>query len=367
MSHPRSSTAMSLLQLPAETLLQILKCAGSSFFCEEIARLTVCKQWFQFARLVCFKNLDLSQNTLQRMMRAWDVIDLRLLKDTMESLVLWLTGYKDWNALPVLFTDAGGEPDNRTAWTTLESDLTAWTATLESDLKKLATLVQGCPKLRTVRVHASNKIPIRFMLVSRHNYLTLPGIKPLISVKNLTSLDLDLCGSSLLSHPGGHLSFHICPEIAALLTVLMRLKLCMREICADVLRPPDHKSGLRLSEVIINLDLTEESKIATASQHSMSCTGLGLNFLEMKTNLEAQAKILAASMASPKIFRILFHLIPKFELLSLDVLTGKDMLLTEDIYEHKPWDADGATIMDDSDVEVESEISSLSTSFDESE
>ncbi|KAF2234929.1 hypothetical protein EV356DRAFT_428114, partial [Viridothelium virens] len=346
---------MSLLQLPAETLLQILDCAGSSFFCEKIARLTICKQWFQFARLVCFKDLNLSQGTLQRMMRSWDAVDIRLIKDTMESLTLRLMGYEDSSAIPDqrwnLFR--GGDDGRHT--------LTDWTATFEIDLKKLASLAQDCPKLRTVRIHASSEVYPIIAQLPRHDYLTIPGIKPFLPVKNLTVLDLDLCGSSLLSHPGGHVPFHICPDIGALLTVLRRLRLRMRRICADVLRPLDHESSLRLSEVIINLDLSEGPEIATAPPHSLSCNALDLNFLEMKTGLETQAKILAANMESPKIFRILSHSIPKFELLSVDVLTGKHMLLTEDIYEHKPWDADGATITDNSDAESESEISSLST------
>ena len=334
---------MPLLQLPAEILLQILDCVGSSFFREETARLTVCKQWFQHARLIYFKDLDLPQKTLERMMRSWNAIDLCLAKDTMESLSLWLMGCED--RISHLHADS--------------------TATFESDLKKLAILVQECPKLRTVRIHAASEIYPINMPLPRHNYLTRPGIKPFLSIKNLTVLDLDLCGSSLLSHQGGAISFHICPDIGALLTVLRRLRLRMRRICADVLRPPDHGSSLPLEEVIINLDLSEGPEITTVPPHSSTCISPATTFLEMKTDLEAQAKILAAKMASPKLFRILSHSVPRFELLSLDILTGKTMLLTEDIHEHKPWDADGATITDESDAESESEISSLSTFSDE--
>jgi len=56
--------------------------------------------------------------------------------------------------------------------------------------------------------------------------------------------------------------------------------------------------------------------------------------------MREQAEALAARMASPKTVRILTHSYPNFRRQSLDVLTGKTMILEGDV----AWDEDGETV-----------------------
>lgn len=59
-------------------------------------------------------------------------------------------------------------------------------------------------------------------------------------------------------------------------------------------------------------------------------------------------------MAFPKVMRILTHSLPQFETNTLDVLTGKTMILEDG----SAWDEDGNTV--EEGWESESEITSIS-------
>ncbi|KAI1649642.1 uncharacterized protein F4817DRAFT_27443 [Daldinia loculata] len=73
---------MSLLRLPPETLTQIFDQIGSYFFREDLGRLTVCNQWFEFALPACFKCITLSQKTL------WSLIASGILDSPKDYLSL---------------------------------------------------------------------------------------------------------------------------------------------------------------------------------------------------------------------------------------------------------------------------------------
>lgn len=61
---------MSLLRLPPEILIQIFDEASSSFFREDLGRLTVCRQWLEFALPTTFKNIVFSQETLRGLLAS---------------------------------------------------------------------------------------------------------------------------------------------------------------------------------------------------------------------------------------------------------------------------------------------------------
>ena len=75
--------------------------------------------------------------------------------------------------------------------------------------------------------------------------------------------------------------------------------------------------------------------------------------------MEKQAQALVAQMAAPKIVRILTHELPSIEMQAFDVLTGKNVRLSDSA----EWDDDGETIEDEVSDE-ESEISGLSSDDD---
>jgi hypothetical protein len=123
----------------------------------------------------------------------------------------------------------------------------------------------------------------------------------------------------------------------------------MRSICPDVLKPQDPNEKLHLSVVVINLSLTTNLPGITSAAHSKRCGSGARGLLQLKADIQEQAEALATRMASPKLMRILTHSLPQFETQSLDVLTGKTMILDDDM----AWDEDGKTVKEDSEPESE--------------
>lgn len=125
----------------------------------------------------------------------------------------------------------------------------------------------------------------------------------------------------------------------------------MRSICPDVLIPRDPNDSLQLSEVAINLSLTQNLPGITSAAHSKRCGSQDEGLLRLKADLREQAEALAAQMAFPRVVRILTRPLPQFDTQSLDVLTGKTMILEDG----SAWAEDGKTV-DEEDSEPESEI-----------
>lgn len=86
---------MSLFRLPNETLVQIFDQVGSSFFREDLERLTVCKLWFQFALPALYRSNSLSQETLRSLIASGAITQRSTLKNSLETLDLELNGYQD--------------------------------------------------------------------------------------------------------------------------------------------------------------------------------------------------------------------------------------------------------------------------------
>ncbi|KAI1441524.1 hypothetical protein F5Y02DRAFT_294216 [Annulohypoxylon stygium] len=356
---------MSLLRLPPEILTQVMDHVGSSYFRHDLGRLTVCKRWFIFARIACFNNLQYSQKTLRRLLSSQDVErSLLAIKGSLEILDLELKRFEDWSSIPEPLSN----PQDANIWDIFiwggdlgRVLLADWTTVLDNDLAQLAVTVKNSPRLRMIRIQASSERHPLLPHLPRRDYLSLSTVRALLSVENLTVLELDLCGTHLMPRQEHGDDFHVCTSIGALLTNLRRLRLRMRSICPDVLRPQHHDTDLRLSEVLINLSLSEKSPMTTAAAHSTRCGSTGGGFLQLKADIEDQAKALAARMASPKTIRILTHSFPHIETQSLDVLTGKNMTLADNM----EWEDDGETVEDHLDLESEISDDGFSTSSDE--
>ncbi|KAK4208227.1 hypothetical protein QBC37DRAFT_476111 [Rhypophila decipiens] len=304
-----ASFAIPLLRLPPEIVVQIFNEIGSFFFQQDLGRLSVCKQWFEFALPACFRHITLSRKTLSSLVTSGHIY---------EPSGYWLRALND-------------------------------VATLNNDLTKLATIVQQSPRLCNLR--------IRICSCNSHEPPNFPGCYPqpatiqaLLSVENLRLLVLDLSGCYLNSPSQQGDDHHLCPHINALLRTLRTLHVRMRSICPDVLKPRDSPNTLHLSEMVINLSLITNTDLATSAVHSKRCGSEGVGgFLQLKAEIEEQAKALATRMASPRKIRILSHALPQFEIRSLDVLTGKITVLDDDM----AWDEDGKSIRDDSEPESE--------------
>lgn len=356
---------MSLLQLPSETLIQVMDYVGSSYFRQDLERLMVCKQWYLFASAACFKDLRLCQKNLRCLLSSPDARrSLLLVKDNLEILDLELKGFEDWGSIP---PPRAYPPDinvlGASVWHGEIGDalLEAWTTVLDDDLNELASIAKESKRLRVIRIKALSEYHPLFPHLPRRDYLSPYTIQNLLSVKNLTTLELDLCGSNLMPLQEHHDDFHVCTSIGAILTSLRRLRVRMRTICADVLRLQHHNTSLRLSEVLINLSLSNESPTTTWAAHSKQCGSTVPGILSLQAAIKDQAEALAARMDSPKLIRILTHSLPQIEMLSLDILTGKRMVLADKM----GWEDDGKTIKDVSDSESEILDDDFSTSSDE--
>ena len=213
---------------------------------------------------------------------------------------------------------------------------------LDKDLVRLAAMIKHSPKLRILRIQAASERSA--IQRPRPDYLFLPTIHVFLSSTNLTSLELDLSGTQLLPRPDQEHSegLHMCTRIAALLTTLRRLRLRLRTICPDVLKPTQHSTKLRLSELLINLSLYHEAPQYhnTRNGHATCCGSPSGGFLQLSADLEYQAQVLAAQMAAPKCVRVLTHDVPFMTMRAFDVLTGKSVVLHEDA----EWDDDGIVI-----------------------
>lgn len=327
---------MSLLQLPPEILIQIFDYVGSSYFRSDLSRLTVCKQWSKLAHTACFRDFYVTRKTLRRLLSSPYVeSSLPLVKDSVENLDLDLKGFEDWDSIPL------SQHDSRTVnvlnvstWNGAHGRAVraTWTTELNNDLLHLATIIKQSPKLRILRIQATSELHPLLRLLERRDYLFLSTIRAFLLASNLTSLKLDLCGTRLIpyqSQEHGEES-HVCTNIAALLATLRCLRLRMRSICADVLKPRQHSTNLRLNEMLINLSLSNESPLTTSAAHATRCGSSPGGFLQLEADMAKQAQDLVAQMEAPKIVRILTHALPSIEMRAFDVLTGRNVRLSEE-------------------------------------
>ncbi|KAF1835637.1 hypothetical protein BDW02DRAFT_597127 [Decorospora gaudefroyi] len=237
-----------------------------------------------------------------------------------------------------------------------------------SDLSRLAVCKQWSKFAHTAcfRDFYVTQKTVRRLLSSPYVESSLPLVKDSVETLDLALKGFEDWDSILLSRHESRTSqehgegFHVCTSIAALLTTLRRLRLRIRSICADVLKPRQQNTNLRLNEVLINLSLSDESPLATSAAHATCCASSAGGFLQLKADMEKKAQDLVAQMAAPRIVRIVTHALPSIEMRAFDVLTGRHVRLSGGA----EWDDDGEAIEDEAEEE-ESEISDLSSSSDD--
>lgn len=340
---------MPLLRLPPEVLKQIFDYISPSLFYKDLGRLTICREWLDFALPVYFKCITVSQKNLSRLVTSPVVQGPSPLRNNLETIDLDLWGFSRTS------TSDAQEPAQ-------DEDGLAhpWIRALNADLTQLAITAQQAHKLRTLRIQARIAPPLD-PLDRPEDYLSLRSMQALLSVENLKFLVLDLCGSSLILSGQKGNNCHFCPAIGTLLRSLRTLHLRLHNICPDVLKPPDTNGCLNLSEVVINLSLATNLPWSTSGFHAKRCGSSAGGTPQLKAEIQEQAKTLATRMTSPKVMRILTHSLPEFKPHSLDILTGKTMQLEHDM----AWDEDGESVEDAE--EPESEIEDYESSVSEGE
>ena len=336
-----------LLRLPNETLVQIFDQVSSSFFREDLARLTVCRQWFQFALPALYRSVSLSRETLRALVASRAITQRSTLEDSLETLDLELDRYQSGGPMFHYQTNAHQFPGIlriiSLAEVPRDEPHRAWIDALNEDLAQLAAAAQRSRRLGTLRVRSWRARSSEDNLRSDSCPL-VPEIKALLSVENLSVLELDLF-SGFFERGQSH---HICPAIGALLCTLQTLHLRLRTICPDALKPRDPGNKLRLNVVAVNLELkATQPPMGVSVAPSQRCGSAAGGQPPLRAAMQKQAEALATRMASPKAVRILEYLRryepPKplsYELRSFDVLTGKTMVLDDDM----AWDDDGRIV-----------------------
>jgi hypothetical protein len=346
---------MSFLELPPEILIEIFDAVGAANFRSDLARITVSKQWNKYAHTACFQDLCITQKTLRSLVSSPCLqADPHPFTDIVRSISLNLIGFDDWSLL-----------DLETYW----YPRLPWEAKLKEHLEFFATMTQTSPKLRSIYIRATEEPCMSCPGPPRQDYLYLSTMRSLLSANNLSNLDLDLCGSRLITsrnhrHEDGQCS-HICSNIAAHLTNLRTLRLRMRDICPDVIKPQTSSTRLRLEEVLINLSLDDKSPGSTSNSLAKRCGSVpGLvvpgDFLQLKADMEKHAQALVNQMAAPKIVRVLTHTFPNRQLNAFDALTGQTFKLSNYACVHGDWDADEEIIQHEPESEAEIEPDDLS-------
>lgn len=342
---------MLLLQLSSEILRLIFDQIGSSFFREDLKRLTVCKQWYEFALPECLRRVVLSGDSLDRLVNTDILKQASTLTRSCKDLTLYIGGDQirsfSPSALSHLPTSSNGDPSIALGAVS-QGDTLANSQTLDNNLAELALLLQRTSKLRVLHIRAWCFPPLH-VRGCQGDYLSLPTIRSLLSVDNLAVLALDLSVGFHDPFEYQEAGCQLCPTIGALLDNLRALQLRLRTICPNALKPRSRIHGLGLAKVVINLSLATNLPWQTSAIHSKRCGSDGGGMLQLKTDMQKQAESLVPRMAEPKVLRILTHSLPAIETRVLDVRTGKTMILDD----NAAWDQDGRACEEYSSPESE--------------
>ncbi|KAM0359896.1 hypothetical protein ACHAO7_011483 [Fusarium culmorum] len=327
---------MQLLHLPPEVLKQVFNYIGSPFFQEDLTRLAISKEWFEFAQYTCYQDVRLSPRKLHEFISSQTAARPDVPRNSLETLIIKFGTHQ----APVSSSDSQ-EP------TAGAGSYEAPCESTDRDLEQLATIIQQAPKLHFLRIEAYGSRRSD-PLEGSEDRISLNSIQAVLTVNHLTSLEIDVPGDVLTSSGGREEACHICPNIGALIHKLKYLGLRVRNICPDALRPQDSADGLRLNRLIVNLSLKMDLPGITSAAHSKRCGPPDEGgFLQLKADMQEQAEKLGAKMASPKLIRILTHTFPQLETHSLDVLSGGTTLLKD----RMRWDDDGNILEDEQGAE----------------
>ncbi|KAK2759012.1 hypothetical protein FQN54_003110 [Arachnomyces sp. PD_36] len=323
---------MSIQRLPPELLLLTIEYLGASFFHEDVRRLTLFKLWYPFARSVLLEDLKVSFKTLGSVFSAPGAEEtLESLKSTVREVEFAFRGLDCWDPIFPPPRPGPGTPSPIEAGSTSSAwsqDLKAraqWISWLDDNLSKMTSILSTCHKLHTLRFKAFRGNHYQLLFLPRPDYIHEQTMSRLLSLSNLTTLEMDTCGTSFLPpEDEGRQRNHICLHISRLLPQLHCLRLRMRHICHMAFTLPDDCDDnlLKLSELIVNLSFTERPPKV---QYSKLCSIPDGDRFITRYEIEEMVGFLVEDLDCPRIVRVL-SLDPDTyppTLQSLDVLTGE--------------------------------------------
>ncbi|PGH14896.1 hypothetical protein AJ79_02759 [Helicocarpus griseus UAMH5409] len=301
-----------LVKAAPELLLEILEYLGVEFFRENVARLAICKHCYTLAyERIFLADVKLTAKGLERFLNTRQTRGkVRQMESVIRSVTVELHGFQDLTSVLPAGTDFKYEPSSYAINKAIEDcypKLEKWNDQLFQNLLRLDRFMQGCHSLESFRFGAFAErllFPDQPPRSVWRRYLYQKAVPWIICNDNITTLDLDICYTSLRKH-GAKPKHHICSAIAVLLPQLHRLRLRMPHICPVALQPADNEDGtspvVSLKEVIVNLDMTEESpgvpNLGGFKHNSGGCNRYSFEtFDSLITRIEKQATLLAVQL-----------------------------------------------------------------------
>lgn len=277
---------MSLAQLPPEIVHYIFTFLGHRFFREELGRLTVSKWWYQnYAWPAFIRHVKLAASK-----ESDSLFKFAESKALLRCIHLNLTALD----LRIDFKHTTSPSAGIHAIPVAERD--EWIARTETSLMDLVPALQECTRLRHlyIRVVVSDALPLE------------PALSALLSLRHLTSLNLDAAHSGRLGKRGDP-DHHFCLVVRTLLPTLRCLKCRLDCICEAILESPKQSGGSLLPlqdlRIILGRRIRGKNPKLVYARHCPSAAG-GTR-AEIFSVMQRAVTALVPKLKSPRAIRIL--------------------------------------------------------------
>jgi hypothetical protein len=371
-----------MMQLPPELILLVFGYLGPEFFREYLGRLTVSKQWWHLAWTVLVRHLqfdtlrpledftkheavlarsqpyittvrlsigyrqplpadeNVDETHANKMRSRKRPKKLALLSDaevfgvaSSKSIVPKATASTTTGSTAIVLQTASKAAPSQHA--VKREGAENRPSEIESPVTTLATTLQGCPAMRSL------KVDIKLRLGMRQWVLGKP-LADLLSLRHLTSLDYDTGG--YLQRLTDYTGTHRCRSISAMLPSLRRLRCRMEMMCEDFLEPPPGEAPLALEEVIVHLSTSGRTRKGKAVYlMAESCQFPDVyHFIHLRELMEKQARALLVRLANPRMVRVITHEnIAGYTMpYAFDVMKEERIRLPK----NSKWDAEGEVV-----------------------
>ncbi|KAK4455439.1 hypothetical protein QBC34DRAFT_389904 [Podospora aff. communis PSN243] len=277
----------SALHLPPELGEMVLGHIPISFFQEDLARLTICKRWYDLVYPVFLRRLEYTPRVISRLVnrKATDrkIAAINRARERLRESTRYLTLVID------------GKPATQCFDTPY-------------NLLRFGDMLQDSPKLKFVRF-LSRPANERWKADPySERELPLHGIGCFTErLRFLTDLDLDLCGGARVP---GVLGSHFCHTISPFIYRLRSLSLRTRCLCKDAFKICPGKE-VTLQHLTVNLHLGTISKVnpklnstTLCPPRSLSSSARSWEFHSPMDELRPAVQAVAKEMRNPERARI---------------------------------------------------------------
>ncbi|KAK3077359.1 hypothetical protein LTS18_010486 [Coniosporium uncinatum] len=231
---------MPLLNLPSELLLDIFRFVGATFFQDNISCLTICKRWHDLASEILTSEVQLTHCNIFRFPPRCSRINALL--------------HANLTSISIRFVGLGNVPLDQLSGDASQEDLAL---KLKHHLEALATGLIKYRSLSTLCFQVIDEISDSSYGIPMVEYVQRSPLEALLSAPThlgLTTLVLDTAGCE--KEDGDHL----CPLVARKLSTLRTLRVTLRHMCDELLRPDSSMSGLPLRELLLDFVLPVRDK-----------------------------------------------------------------------------------------------------------